>query len=57
VVSILIINYGVLGAVSIDANAGHHDVAHTAFTHKGIQIIGKHIYQLRITLSRTVLRW
>jgi hypothetical protein len=34
VVSILTINYGVLGAVSVDANAGHpNDVAHTTFTH------------------------
>jgi hypothetical protein len=34
VVTILTINYGVPGAVSIDANARHlNDVAYTAFTH------------------------
>jgi hypothetical protein len=55
VVSILTINYGVLGAVSIDANAGRpNEVAYTAFTRKGTQIIGKHTYQFKITLSRTL---
>ena len=47
-----------LGAVSIDANAGHpNDSLHSFYTIKATQINGKHTYQLKITLSRTVLRW
>jgi hypothetical protein len=47
-----------LGAVIVDVNAGHpNDVAYTAFTNIGTEIIGKHTYQLKTTLSRAVLRW
>ena len=45
----ILINYAVLEAVSVVANAGHpNDLAHTAFRHKGNQINGKYTYHHKI---------
>jgi hypothetical protein len=54
VVSILTINYGVLGSVSVDAIAVHPNDVPTQLLHnKAIQIDGKHTYQLKITFTVT----
>jgi hypothetical protein len=61
VVSILTINYGVLGAVSADANACHpNDVAYTAFTYIKLSKSMVSVFtssKLRLPLFRSNIEW